>query len=182
MRFSGRSPDWMRIRTGPDFQIWCILDGKWQIPDCAVCIALEGLWYRRCKTCSSLFSVLSKPNYLCSYNFVHSWPLPAAIATYLCSFCFPDDTNTCALRRAQHPLAHAPVVESKFLWIRDDCSSLANDFYQCLRSTSCRRCILSGHRQTFPTDMLCAWLWHRVVNCFQTQHSSATTTHLFLTA
>ena len=32
----------MRIRTGPDFQIQCIiLYGKWQNPDCAVRIAVK---------------------------------------------------------------------------------------------------------------------------------------------
>ena len=33
----------MRIRTRPDFQIQCILYGKWQSPDCAVRIAVKRL-------------------------------------------------------------------------------------------------------------------------------------------
>ena len=33
----------MRIPTGPDFQIQCILYGKWQNPDCEVRIAVDGL-------------------------------------------------------------------------------------------------------------------------------------------
>ena len=36
----------MRIRTGPDFQIQCILYGKWQNPDCAVRIAVDRLLKR----------------------------------------------------------------------------------------------------------------------------------------
>ena len=36
------STDWMRIRTGPDFQIQYILYGKQQNPDCAVRIAVKG--------------------------------------------------------------------------------------------------------------------------------------------
>ena len=31
----------MQIRTGPDFQIQYILNGKWQNPDCAVRIAVK---------------------------------------------------------------------------------------------------------------------------------------------
>ena len=40
-RFSVSSPDRMRIGTGPDFQIQCILYGKWQTPDCVVRIAVN---------------------------------------------------------------------------------------------------------------------------------------------
>ena len=39
--FSAHSPDWIRIRTGPDVQIQCILSGKQQHPDCAVRIAVK---------------------------------------------------------------------------------------------------------------------------------------------
>ena len=36
----------MRIRTGPDFQIQCILYGKWQNPECVVRIAVKRLLQR----------------------------------------------------------------------------------------------------------------------------------------
>ena len=39
--FFVQSPDWIRIRTGPDFQIQCVLCGKQQNSDCAVRIALK---------------------------------------------------------------------------------------------------------------------------------------------
>ena len=35
----------MRIRTGPDFQIQCILYGKQQNPDCVVRIAVKRALY-----------------------------------------------------------------------------------------------------------------------------------------
>ena len=44
LRFSVQSPDRMRIRTGPDFEIQCILYGKWPYPDCVVRIAVKGLY------------------------------------------------------------------------------------------------------------------------------------------
>ena len=45
--FVRSSADWMRIQIGPDFQIqWQILYGKWQNPDCAVCIARQMALYK----------------------------------------------------------------------------------------------------------------------------------------
>ena len=38
----------MRIRIGPDFQIQCIVYGKWQNHDCAVHIAVKRLLEKQC--------------------------------------------------------------------------------------------------------------------------------------